>query len=219
MSCSKKNDGNPSPSTNSNTSTNQSGITVGGGRYGLYYTFKGKTYLKDTCGYSAGGGSFGGSCSSFSNLYSYEYSYGKGKSPCSPPNNFFSQEDYRFNMFRDSTQLMKIMGKKVKQFNGYFNGGNGGHMGCSDTLVLNFTFSNPSIKYISFDQNVKDTISNNGKHYFRINNAKFKNHTYSSVTLLLSGDFNQLMVNNDNSADTTTVTGYFNDLEWIFNRK
>lgn len=209
--CSKKSQDNPSPTNNQNPNpTNPSTNTT---QYGLYYTFKGTTYKSAECGYSnafRGNGDHG---------YGYNMQY-----ICDPkqPDNFFTVENFGLYTFPDSVRFMKLVGKKLKQFNGTYpiptNYPPYSYQEF-DTLNLDITFSNPKVKYRSFNGLVKDTIKPNLKHYYQINSVKFSSHTYNDVKLLLSGEFSIAMVNNDDSLDQTTVKGYFNDLEYSFTRK
>ncbi len=198
FSCSKKNN-NPTPDNNSNGVVNTSD-------YGIFYTFKNIKYrMVIGCGIAGTNATMG---------FYVRYSDCDG---IKPPN-YFTEEKFRLYMFHDSISTMQMINKPIKQINGYILDEEYPLAKFCSGFNLELTLSNGSVLYSSRDCNKKDTIQNASTYFFNINSVKFKSQTYTKTTSLLSGKFNYLMVNDKDSTDTQIVSGYYNDIEYTFDR-
>jgi hypothetical protein len=247
LACSKKSSDSVAPTSGATNNTNQTvNDTNQSRKYGIYYTFKGVTYVFNR-DWGAIYRSLNDGC--FNHVEGFEYgsftcqeSFGTGSSYCELnqkqyPKSIFNSEDFIMTLPEDSSTFMKFVGVKQKQICGdlYHENGNCTFNGINLSLTLAATnqLSSPDIEYVSFSQYAlpypsnnpfydvlkKDTINDNSPHYFIINKIKLASHNFNYTYLLLSGEFRLAMVNRNDTTDKVSVSGYFNDIQFKFNRK
>lgn len=244
--CSKKSGDSLAPASGGTNNTNQTvNDTNQSRKYGIYYTFRGVTYVYDS---TAGAINRLDGCLKNFNDCNYgsfvcQNFFGTGSSYCELqnkkyPKGIFNHEDFVMTLPSDSSTFMKFVGVRQKQFNGaLYDDGNGCRFFDTTNLTLSLAATNqlldPDIEYVSHSKlalpippnrpfyNVlnKDTIKANSSHYFIINKVILSKHNYNYTYLLLSGEFRLAMVNKKDTTDKVSVTGYFNDIEYKFNRK